>query len=134
MRRRLAAARVARLATVRPDGRPHVVPCCFALDGDRLVTAVDAKPKRSPALQRLANVAGTGWAAVLVDHYDDTDWSVLWWVRAEGPARVVDDPVAVAAAVTLLAAKYPQYRDDPPPGPVIEVGLVHWQGWEAGGR
>lgn len=134
MRRRLAAARVAHLATVRPDGRPHVVPCCFAFEGDRLVTAVDAKPKRSTALQRLVNVAATGWATVIVDHYDDADWSALWWVRAEGPARVVDDPAAVAAAVELLAAKYPQYRQHPPPGPVIEVGLVRWRGWNAGGR
>ena len=46
--------RVARLATVGPDGRPHVVPICFALDGDTLYTAVDSKPKSTRRLRRLA--------------------------------------------------------------------------------
>ena len=49
-RRRVLAARVARLATIDPDGRPHVVPIVFVLDGETLYTAVDAKPKRSPRL------------------------------------------------------------------------------------
>ena len=47
-------ARVARLATVDPDGRPHVVPICFALDGDTLYTAVDEKPKSTRRLIRKA--------------------------------------------------------------------------------
>ena len=84
-RARLSAARVGHLATVRPDGRPHVVACCFAVQGDRLWTAVDAKPKATARLQRLDNVRAHPWASLLVDHYEE-DWDALWWVRVDGPA------------------------------------------------
>jgi nitroimidazol reductase NimA-like FMN-containing flavoprotein (pyridoxamine 5'-phosphate oxidase superfamily) len=52
---RLKAARVARLATTDPDGRPHLVPIVFALEGDTLYSAVDRKPKRSSKLRRIEN-------------------------------------------------------------------------------
>ena len=89
-RARAAAARVGHLATVTPDGRPHVVACCFALEGDRVWTAVDAKPKATPRLQRLANLRAHPRASLLVDHYEE-DWTRLWWVRIDGPARIHDD-------------------------------------------
>jgi hypothetical protein len=57
VRRRLAAGRVAHLATVARDGRPRVVPCCFVLDGDVVYSAVDEKPKSSPDLARLRDMA-----------------------------------------------------------------------------
>src|SRR4029453_4312281 len=79
-RDRVEWARVARLATVRPDGRPHVVPITFPLVGDAGGSAVDQKPKTTLALARLANLAVHPVASVLVDHYDD-DWARLWWVR-----------------------------------------------------
>src|SRR5262245_39864365 len=89
MRTRVRKARVARLATVTPGGAPHVVPCCFAVVGDVVATAVDdVKVKSTPALQRAANVRATPRASLLVDHYDD-DWAALWWVRVDGAARVV---------------------------------------------
>jgi PPOX class probable F420-dependent enzyme len=96
-RRRFAAARVARLATADAAGRPHIVPVTFAVDGDVVYSAVDAKPKRGTALKRLANVAANPAVALLVDHYAD-DWNELWWVRADGTGRVVDpeDPRAYA--------------------------------------
>src|SRR5689334_19146024 len=90
-RDRVAAARVGHLATVTEDGRAHVVPCCFVLDGDVVYSAVDAKPKRTTALKRLDNVRATGTAELVVDHYDDADWSALWWVRVSGAAHVVED-------------------------------------------
>ena len=93
LRRRFASSPVARLSTVRPDGGPHVVPIVFALVGDTVFSAVDAKPKRSTDLQRLANVRADARCALLVDHYDD-DWRRLWWVRADGTAEVVDAPAA----------------------------------------
>jgi PPOX class probable F420-dependent enzyme len=105
MRARVAAARVARLATVTADGRPHVVPCCFALAADTVYSAVDAKPKTTLALRRLANVEANPAASLLVDHYDD-DWSALWWVRLDGVARVVADQAERGSAVARLAAKY----------------------------
>ena len=122
-----ATARVARLATVTPEGRPHLVPIVFALDGETIVTAVDGKPKRTTALARLANLAAEPRASVLADEYDE-DWSRLWWVRADGIARVSD---VDAATVELLAGRYPQYREQPPPGPVIRIEVQRWVGWSA---
>lgn len=127
-RDRMAAARVARLATAGADGRPHVVPVTFALRGDRLVTAVDQKPKSTISLRRLRNIAENPRVSVLADHYSD-DWTGLWWVRADGRAELVGDAVAGQAAVADLAAKYEQYRDDPPAGPVIRIAVESWTGW-----
>ncbi len=89
-RARFAAARVARLATAGADGRPHLVPVVFAVSGDIIYSAVDAKPKRTTALRRLANVRQNPAVALLVDHYVDDDWGALWWVRADGRGRVLD--------------------------------------------
>jgi PPOX class probable F420-dependent enzyme len=129
MRWRVGAARVGRLATVSGDGLPHVVPICFALDGDVIVSAVDAKPKSTRALRRLANVRANPKVSVLVDEYDDADWSRLWWVRADGRARVVDTGVEHANAVEALRRKYRQYRTAPPDGPVVAVWVESWRGW-----
>jgi PPOX class probable F420-dependent enzyme len=133
-RSRFAAARVARLATVGADGRPHLVPVVFAVDGDSLYTAIDdLKPKATLRLRRLRNIAAHPAVALLADHYED-DWSALWWVRADGIARTLDpdDPEA-ARARTLLAARYEQYAAAPPPGPVIAVAVERWTGWAAAG-
>ena len=89
MRARVEQARVARLATARPDGRPHVVPCCFILSNEVLYSAVDAKPKSTVALRRLDNIRAVPWVAMLFDHYAD-DWAALWWIRIDGRARVID--------------------------------------------
>jgi PPOX class probable F420-dependent enzyme len=121
---RLAQARVGRLATVTAEGRPHVVPVCFAVHEGRIYTAVDAKPKRSAALARLDNVRATGRASLLVDHYEE-DWSRLWWVRADGPAEVIESD----AAIDALAAKYDQYRAARPDGPVIAIAPDRWRSW-----
>jgi PPOX class probable F420-dependent enzyme len=126
-RERFRAARVARLATVSADGQPHIVPIVFALAGDVLYTAVDAKPKSTTALRRLANIAANPTVAVLADHYAD-DWTELWWVRADGSARVAD---ATDVAARLLSERYPQYAAQPPPGPVIAVDVDRWTGWQA---
>jgi PPOX class probable F420-dependent enzyme len=128
MRARLAAARVGRLATVTAARTPHVVPCCFALVGDDIVSAVDAKPKSTLALRRLANVRVNPAASLLVDHYSE-DWSALWWVRADGEARVVDDTRERAAALDALQDKYEQYRRDPPPGDVLMITVQTWRAW-----
>ena len=90
-----------------------------------------SKPKRSTALRRLANVAVNPRVALLVDHYDE-DWTALWWVRADGTARVLDaDSVEGRAALAALAGRYPQYRDAPPGGPVLAVHVTRWSGWSA---
>jgi PPOX class probable F420-dependent enzyme len=129
-----AAAPVARLATVGADRRPHLVPITFALDGDTLYTAVDHKPKRTTRLRRLENVAANPRVSVLADHYDERDWSALWWVRADGEARIIalDDPRQTRVAA-LLQARYEQYRRRPPAGPAIAVSVSRWSGWRAAG-
>jgi PPOX class probable F420-dependent enzyme len=121
---RVAQARVGRLATVTPEGRPHVVPVCFALAGGRIYTAVDAKPKSKRALRRLENVRATGRASLLVDHYEE-DWARLWWVRVDGSAEVIESE----AALDVLAAKYEQYRAARPAGPVIAITPDRWRSW-----
>jgi PPOX class probable F420-dependent enzyme len=133
MRRLVAAARVARLATVGADGRPHLVPICFVLIGDVLYSATDHKPKRATGLRRFANVAATGHVCVLVDHYAD-DWSTLWWVRLDGRGRAVADPQEAGRAVAALAGKYPQYAQRPPTDrPVLAMEVTGWRGWCARG-
>lgn len=124
-----ATARVARLATADAGGRPHLVPICFALDGNDLLTAVDQKPKRTSRLRRLDNIAANPHASALVDHYSD-DWSSLWWARADGTARIVAPESAEhGRVVALLAKRYPQYEDDPPAGPAIVLSVMRWSGW-----
>ena len=121
---RLSLARSGRLATVTPAGRPHVIPVCFALDGGRIVIAVDQKPKRTRALARLDNVRATGRASLLVDHYEE-DWSRLWWVRVDGAAEVIESE----PAIDVLAEKYAQYRTARPAGPVIAIAPDRWRSW-----
>jgi len=119
--------RIARLATVGRDGRPHVVPICFVLDGDTLYTAIDEKPKRTRELQRLRDIEANPQVEVLVDHYEE-DWSRLSWVKLRGRARVVDRD---ERALDLLQAKYEQYRERPPTGPFVLVEIhrrVEWSG------
>lgn len=128
-----AAARIARLATVDETGRPHLVPVVFAVDGSRIVTAVDHKPKRTTALRRLANIRANPAVSLLVDHYDDEDWTALWWVRADGRALVLDATDETArAGIDLLTRRYGQYRERPPGGPVVVVDVDRWSTWSAG--
>jgi PPOX class probable F420-dependent enzyme len=129
---RLTSAQVARLATTDPDGRPHLVPIVFALEGDTLYTAVDRKPKRSQKLRRVENARARPDVTVLVDHYDE-DWALLWWIRLRGRARVLDAGEERNRALGLLVAKYAQYRVEPPDGPVLAVDVTDVRGWEAAG-
>ena len=125
---RVTAARVARLATVDPDGRPHLVPIVFALDGDTLYSAVDAKPKRSRRLRRIENARERPDVTILVDHFEE-DWSRLWWIRLRGRARVLDAGDELEHALRLLLEKYPQYREHPPGGPVLAVDVTEVRAW-----
>lgn len=131
-RRRFMAARVARLATVDAEQRPHLVPLVFAGRGGEIVTAVDHKPKRSQRLRRLRNIAAHPAVCLLVDAYDE-DWDRLWWVRADGDARVLPPgPLGeYTAAIALLRDKYAPYRQRPPDGPVIAITVHRWHGWRA---
>jgi PPOX class probable F420-dependent enzyme len=129
-RRRLAAARVGRLASIDVHGRPHVVPICFAVAGDRIFSAVDHKAKQTMALRRLDNLRREPAAQLIVDHYDD-DWSLLWWVRISGAGQVIDDGAARDEALDLLASKYPQYRERRPAGSVLVIDITQITSWQA---
>jgi PPOX class probable F420-dependent enzyme len=128
MRERVESARVARLATVGAAGRPHLVPICFALQGEMLYSAVDEKPKRTKRLKRLENIRSRPQVTVIVDHYEE-DWSLLWWVRLDGSATVLEDGPEWKHGLELLRAKYEQYRAEPPTGAVIAVRIEAWRGW-----
>jgi PPOX class probable F420-dependent enzyme len=128
-RKRFAAAKVARLATADAAGRPHLVPITFAVSGNRVYSVVDAKPKRTTALRRLTNVRENQAVTLLVDHYDDANWGALWWVRADGVARVLDPgELEAEGAIRRLRARYPQQRAT---GPVLAVDVTRWSSWSA---
>ncbi|MER7211446.1 TIGR03668 family PPOX class F420-dependent oxidoreductase [Streptosporangium sp. NPDC000239] len=130
-RSRFETARVARLATVSDDGRPHLVPVTFAVVDDVIAIAVDHKPKSTVRLRRLANIAANPQVSLLVDEYDD-DWDRLWWVRADGRAQVREEGPERARALERLIARYGQYREVPPTGAVILVHITGWTGWSFG--
>lgn len=128
-RRLVTEARVAVLATISPEGYPRLVPCCFALDGDTIYSAVDdSKPKSTLALRRLENVRSHPAVSLLVHHYAE-DWSALWWVRVDGSGRIVEDEAERGVALALLGAKYELYRQSPPPGDVLAVDIERWRWW-----
>ena len=129
-RTRLSGARVARLATSGSDGQPHLVPVTFAVDGDLIYTAVDHKPKKSANLRRLRNIRENPRVALLADRYDD-DWDMLWWVRIDGWASVVEDERARQDPLDLLADRYEQYRRRRPAGPVIMIRADRWKSWSS---
>lgn len=130
MRQRVLEARVARLATASPDGRPHPVPFTFVVADDVLYSVVDdVKPKTTRDLRRLDNVRRNPAVSVLVDHYAE-QWSELWWIRLDATAQVVDASSALHATGTaLLRAKYPQYLDASLDGPMITMTIDRWTAW-----
>jgi PPOX class probable F420-dependent enzyme len=131
LRRRVEAAAVARLGTVRRDGSPRLVPVTFAPVGELLCVAVDdVKPKRHTRLARLADIARDPRVALLVDHYE-ADWAMLWWVRVDGHATVHPVGTLRERALDALAAKYPPYRARRPAGPVVAITPDRWVGWSA---
>jgi len=107
----LREARVARLATADAGGQPHVVPVCFAVDGETIYTPLDEKPKRvAPRrLRRVRNIEANPRIALIVDHYEE-DWRRLRFALVTGTARIIEDGPEHARAIALLREKYPQYR------------------------
>lgn len=126
----LASSASATLGTLTADGRPHLVPFCFVLDGNTVFSAIDHKPKSTMALRRLDNIRARPQSTVLADHYDD-DWEQLWWVRGDGSARVIEDGPVRERAVDLLVAKYRQYQATRPEGPVVAIEVNQWRSWSA---
>lgn len=130
IRRRINQTMVARLATVGSDGRPHIVPITFVLDDDTIYFAIDFKPKKTANLQRLRNIEANPSVSVLVDHYEE-DWTKLWWVRADGNARITIDGAVFERGIALLTQRYAQYRSARPAGPVVAIDIKRMTGWSA---
>ena len=128
-RRLLVAADHGVLATIG-DERPHLVPVVYAVDGDRVLSAIDQKPKTTRRPARVANLDRDPRCTLLVEHYED-DWDRLWWVRVDGTATVDGSAEAVGRAARLLATRYPQYLAQPPQGPAILISIEHLSGWAA---
>lgn len=133
VRARVAAMRVAHLATADED-EPALVPICFVLQGDRVYTAIDAKPKSVPPerLRRVRHMRANPRAAILADHYEE-DWSRLWFVLLEGSVRLLEGGAEHDRAIAALRRKYGQYRatllaDD---ALVIAVDVAAWRYWRA---
>src|SRR5262245_39687348 len=80
--------RVARLATADADGRPYVVPVCYAFDGARFYSPLDEKPKRVAAtqLKRVRNIEARPEVSLVIDRYDD-DWSQLAYLQIAAHAE-----------------------------------------------
>jgi PPOX class probable F420-dependent enzyme len=137
----LAGARRATLATIGLDGRPRLVPCCFALldghEGPVLVTAIDEKPKLAPdarTLARVQDIERDPRVTFLVDRWEE-DWTRLAWLRLDGEARLIwpgERPAERETAIELLRGRYPQYRThDLESLPLIWVNVTSVRGWAA---
>lgn len=117
----LGEARVARLGLLDDEGGPRVLPVTYVLHEGGLWSAVDRKPKRRPEAEpaRVGFLRRDPRAALTVDRYDE-DWGRLAWVQVLGQVTVLDVADAPAAAAALTA-KYGQYGDRPPPGPMLQL-------------
>ncbi len=107
----LASQRVGRLATADAQGHPHVVPVCFAIDGETLYITIDEKPKRVARrpLKRLRNMMENPQVAFVADRYDE-DWRQLGWVMLRGRADILAGGPEHDHAQVLLRERYVQYR------------------------
>lgn len=132
VRAKLDTSRVAHLATLDGERRPHVVPICFASDGSVFYSAIDRKPKRVPAsrLTRLKNIKESPQVALLIDHYNE-DWTRLWYVLVRGEAELVTDSAEQQRAIRCLRAKYPQYDANmlAEDAPVLRITPVRVTAW-----
>jgi PPOX class probable F420-dependent enzyme len=130
---KLKEARIARLATLDAESRPHIVPICFAFDGQVFYSIVDRKPKRvAPAkLARVRHIRQRSQVALLIDQYDE-DWTKLWYILVRGQARLIPKRhKEYPEGTRQLTAKYPQYAagmlaDDAPLIRVTPERIVSW--------
>jgi PPOX class probable F420-dependent enzyme len=119
---------VGHLGFLDESGHPRVQPITFARVGDELVSAIDLKPKRGvPA--RIRRLQADPRATLTVDRYD-ADWTRLAWVQVLATATI--EPVD-AAALRALQHRYPAYRSQPPPGPLIRLSPTRVLSWRWSG-
>jgi PPOX class probable F420-dependent enzyme len=125
------SARIAHLASADAQGRPHVIPICFAFDGKKIYSPIDQKPKKTSPLnlKRVRNILANPHVAVVVDRYDE-NWKKLAYVLIAGRAQLLRRGARHDKAVRLLRKKYPQYRKMAlNERPVIRVSIRSWTTW-----
>jgi PPOX class probable F420-dependent enzyme len=120
----LDTARVGHLALLDEQDLPRVLVVTFAVFEGALWSAIDQKPKRTPEPARVRRLRRRPEASLLVDRYDD-DWSTLAWVELRG--RVSVEPLG--PALEALTAKYPQYVDQRPQGPLLRLAPQRFACW-----
>ncbi len=127
----LASVRVGHLATADTGGAPHVVPVCFAAQGQFIYSVLDQKPNRAPLtrLRRVRNIQSNPQVTLLLDHYEE-DWTRLWYLMITGTAELLADGPERVSAIALLRDKYRQYRDmDIDANPVIKITGLKVVSW-----
>jgi PPOX class probable F420-dependent enzyme len=131
-RARLAAHDHGVLATRHAGRGVDAVPVVYAVDGaGYLGVPVDrVKPKSTTALQRVRNLEADPRATLLVEHWDATDWSRLWWVRVGLHWEGDDVAEQEDTLASRLAERYPPYRDRPFDR-VLVFRIVEVTGWAA---
>ena len=125
----LESERVGRLGFVDDEGAPRVLPVTFAVAEGRIWRAIDQKPKRAEEPARLRFLRRDPRAALTVDRYSD-DWEELAWVQVLGSVRILDVSEG-AAGLAALTAKYDQYREEAPPGPLLALEPERYLWWRA---
>ncbi len=118
------------LGLLDDDGRPRVLPVTYAIHEQAVWTAIDNKPKASDReLARVRWLRERPSAAFTVDRYED-DWSRLCWVQLIGTVSIVEGPPG-GPVLDMLSSRYPQYLDEPPPGPLLRLGAERALWWRA---
>jgi coenzyme F420-0:L-glutamate ligase/coenzyme F420-1:gamma-L-glutamate ligase len=107
----IRAAHVAHLATADAKGQPHVIPICFAFDGEYFYSPIDQKPKRVAArkLKRTTNIRENPNVSLVIDRYEE-DWRKLAYILVFGKAQIVLSGKKYFKAIRLLRKKYAQYQ------------------------
>ena len=101
----IARERVCRVATVAPDGKPHLVPVCHVMNGGKIYFGSDKNARK------LANLRGNPRIALTIDLYSE-DWSQLKGVMVLGTVTLIERGARFKQARARLYEKYPQYPEE----------------------
>lgn len=107
-------ARVARLATIDSEFKPHLVPVVFVFNGNHFFIPVDEKRKtaKPEKLKRIRNIQDNPNVTLLIDEYSE-DWTKLAFVMIQGKASIAtkeEGNIQVRQAYKKLMIKYLQYQ------------------------
>ena len=128
----LRRAERATLATLHPVRGVDAVPACFSYDGGRIAVPIDrVKEKSGSVLRRVRNLEADPRASLLCDHWEQNDWSRLWWVRASLEWAADSGEPELEVLLELLEQKHRQYEGRPF-ADVLVFRVTGLTGWAAG--